>query len=261
MFTATILVSSKWLILSDETEWTRRRRRRALVSITPYPLRKATQLISLTRIPAISVQSPDGWKDMGSNREVFSMYFHRNVPSNRYGVCAWHGTFVLLKAQTILISRRASAGLTISTFTVGFLGPSVFNLTYRQTAAITWTLLGFGTCCSGYLTTFGKKHGRRALVNSRYTFGHCAKMIMFVLNILTEMIFGFQACIQGGQTLGVMSKRNLRIIWGIFIIGILSWTIATAGFSYVRYYEPIAWIFLMIVGKLIMFRSLHANCV
>jgi purine-cytosine permease-like protein len=145
-------------------------------------------------------------------------------------------------------TTRSSASLTISTFTVGFLGPSVFNLTFGQAVAITWTLLLFGACCSAYLATFGKKHGLRALVNSRYTFGFYGSMVMSCLNILTEMIFGFQACIQGGQTLAVMSKGNLSTIGGIFIIGILSWFIATAGFKYVHYYERVAWVFPVIVS-------------
>ena len=124
----------------------------------------------------------------------------------------------------------------------------MFNLTFGQSVAITWTLLPFGACCSAYLATLGKKHGLRAFVESRYTFGFYGSMVVSCLNILTEMIFGFQACIQGGQTLVVMSKGNLSTIGGIFIIGILSWFIATAGFKYVHYYERVAWIFPIIVS-------------
>lgn len=132
-------------------------------------------------------------------------------------------------------------------FQVGFLGPAVFNLTFGQTAAIVWTILLIGACCSGYLATFGKKHGLRALVNSRYTFGYYGSMVMSALNILTEMIFGFQACIQGGQTLAAMSKGSLSTVGGIIIIGVVSWFIASAGFKYVHQYERVAWILPMIV--------------
>tara|TARA_R110002060_G_scaffold35469_7_gene46356 strand:+ start:1118 stop:1510 length:393 start_codon:yes stop_codon:yes gene_type:complete len=119
-------------------------------------------------------------------------------------------------------------------FQVGYLGPAVFNLTFGQTTAIVWTILLIGACCSGYLATFGKKHGLRALVNSRFTFGYYGAMLMSALNILTEMIFGFQACIQGGQTLAATSKGNLSTVGGIIIIGIVSWFIASAGFKYVQ---------------------------
>lgn len=123
----------------------------------------------------------------------------------------------------------------------------MFNLTFGQTAAIVWTILLIGACCSGYLATFGKKHGLRALVNSRYTFGYYGSMVMSALNILTEMIFGFQACIQGGQTLAAMSKGSLSTVGGIIIIGVVSWFIASAGFKYVHQYERVAWILPMIV--------------
>jgi purine-cytosine permease-like protein len=94
-----------------------------------------------------------------------------------------------------------------------------------------------GSACSAYMAIFGKRNGLRALVNSRYVFGYYGAMVMSALNILTEVVFGVLACIQGGQTLASISSGKLPTGWGIVIVGIVSFLIATAGFKYVHYYE------------------------
>lgn len=72
-------------------------------------------------------------------------------------------------------------------------------------------------------------------------------MVMSFLNILTELAFGIIACILGGETLNTMSKGTLPTVWGIIILGIVSWFLATAGFKYVHHYERFAWILPAIV--------------
>lgn len=70
-------------------------------------------------------------------------------------------------------------------------------------------------------------------------------MIMSALNIITEVVFGVLACIQGGQTLNTLSKNVLPLSWGIVIVGVASWLVATGGFKYVHFYERSARFFFL----------------
>jgi purine-cytosine permease-like protein len=119
----------------------------------------------------------------------------------------------------------------------GLLGPYVFNLSFNETCAIIWGFGALGTVCSAYLAIFGKIHGMRALVNSRYAFGYYGAMVMAFLNNLTNIAYGVLDCILGGESLNTMSKGRVPVVAGIVIVAVLSWIIGTAGFKYVHYYE------------------------
>lgn len=147
----------------------------------------------------------------------------------------------------------ASSGLTIGNFTTGSLANFYYNLTFAEAAGIIWAFGALGSAVSAYCAIFGKRNGLRALVNSRYVFGYYGAMIMSALNILTEVVFGVLACILGGETLHTLSKGHLPTSWGIVIVGVVSWLIASGGFKYVHYYERFAFIPPMIV-----FISLYA---
>ncbi|RDW65311.1 hypothetical protein BP5796_10003 [Coleophoma crateriformis] len=147
----------------------------------------------------------------------------------------------------------ASAGLTMGTLTTGILGPWSYNLTFGQTTAIIWGCGAIGAACDGYLATFGKKNGMRALINSRYAFGYYGAMVMAFLNNLTNIVYGILACIQGGQSLNTLSQNHLPTIAGIVIVAVLSWFLGAAGYKYIHFYERVAWI-----GPLIAFIALYA---
>src|ERR1700712_1553005 len=94
-------------------------------------------------------------------------------------------------------SDRSSAGLGLSTFATGMLGPLYFNLTFANTVGIIFGAGLLGSAVPGYCAIFGKKHGLRALANSRYSFGYHGAMAMAILNVITEGIFGVQMGILG----------------------------------------------------------------
>lgn len=125
----------------------------------------------------------------------------------------------------------------MATFTTGTLGNFLFNLSLAQSAAIIWVFGGLGAATAAYVAIFGKRNGLRSMVNSRYVFGYYGTMIMSALNIFTELVFGVLACILGGQTLNILSKNILPTSWGVVIVGVSSWLIATGGYKYVHYYE------------------------
>lgn len=134
-------------------------------------------------------------------------------------------------------ANRSSAGLGLSTFATGMLGPLYFNLTFAKTVGIIFGAGLLGSAVSGYCAIFGKKHGLRALANSRYSFGYYGAMAMAVLNIITEGVFGIQMGILGGQALNVLSKGTLPVAGAIPIVLLSSWLIATGGWKFIHYWS------------------------
>lgn len=130
-----------------------------------------------------------------------------------------------------------SGCLTLSSLSGGLIGPLYYGLSFAETSVIIWFGGGLGAAASAYLATFGKRHGLRALANSRYSMGWWVNMAMSLLNIVTECAFGVIACLQGGQALNVVSKGKLPVAPAIVIIGVVSWFIATGGFKYVTMYQ------------------------
>jgi len=125
----------------------------------------------------------------------------------------------------------------LSTFATGLIGPLYFNLTFAQTVGIIFGAGFLGSAVSGWLAIFGKKHGLRALANSRYTFGYYGAMVMAFLNVITEGIFGIQMAILGGQALSVLSNGKLPVAGGIPLVVIVSWLIATGGYKFIHYWS------------------------
>lgn len=125
----------------------------------------------------------------------------------------------------------------LSTFATGLIGPLYYNLTFAQTVGIIFGAGFLGALVSGWLATFGKRNGLRALTNSRYTFGYYGAMFMAFLNVITEGAFGIQMAILGGQALEVVSKGRLPVAGGIPLVVMVSWLIATGGYKFIHYWS------------------------
>lgn len=134
-------------------------------------------------------------------------------------------------------SSRTSAGMGLSNFVVGLIGPLYYNLTLGQTVGILFGAGLLGSLVSGFLAIFGKKNGLRALANSRYTFGYYGAMIMAVLNIITEGAYGTQMGILGGQAMNVVSKGAIPVAGGIPLVVFCSWLIASGGHKFIHYWS------------------------
>ncbi|KEQ78734.1 hypothetical protein M438DRAFT_285059 [Aureobasidium pullulans EXF-150] len=152
-----------------------------------------------------------------------------------------------LSTWTGLCLIWTSAGMGLSTFATGLIGPLYYNLTFAQTVGIIFGAGFLGALVSGWLATFGKRNGLRALTNSRYTFGYYGAMFMAFLNVITEGAFGIQMAILGGQALEVVSKGRLPVAGGIPLVVMVSWLIATGGYKFIHYWSRIGFVFPLIV--------------
>ncbi|KAH8669072.1 permease for cytosine/purines, uracil, thiamine, allantoin-domain-containing protein [Xylariales sp. PMI_506] len=148
----------------------------------------------------------------------------------------------------------SSAGLNLSSFSMGFTGPYYYNLSLPQTIGIIWGVGALGSICSAYMATFGKRNGLRALVSSRFAFGWYGSMVMAFLNGFTEVSFGILDCILGGQALQTVSQGRLPLSVAIIIISALSWIIAFGGYKFIHMYGRVAF-----VVPLISFLALYAT--
>jgi purine-cytosine permease-like protein len=127
--------------------------------------------------------------------------------------------------------------LTLGAFTIGFLGPAVFELSLSDSLAVIWCVGFLGSACAGYIAVFGKRHGLRTLANSRYTFGWYGAMVMSLLNVVTEGVFSVSNAILGAQTIHTLSKNTVPDWAGVIILSVVSWFLAFAGFRYIHYYN------------------------
>jgi purine-cytosine permease-like protein len=125
----------------------------------------------------------------------------------------------------------------MTTFLMGFLGPITFNLSLGQSIGIIWGGGALGALIPAWAAIFGKRHGLRALVNGRYSFGYFGIMVMSALNFATEGFYVIMDCILGGQALNAISRHDLPVVAGIVIVGVLGLVLATAGFKWIHYYE------------------------
>ena len=92
-------------------------------------------------------------------------------------------------ATVLTLMGRTSAGMGLSCFATGLIGPLYYNITFAKAVGIIFGAGFLGSLVSGWLATFGKKNGLRALANSRYTFGYYGAMFMsFLVCILTPTI-------------------------------------------------------------------------
>ncbi|KAG8884245.1 hypothetical protein FRB97_004750 [Tulasnella sp. 331] len=140
-----------------------------------------------------------------------------------------------------------SANCNILSFSAGTVGPILFGLSFKHSAAV---IVGFnliGLLLPGYFSTFGPKLGMRQMVQSRYSWGYFGAIVPATLNAATMMGFMILNCVLGGETLASVS--NGRISWnvGIVVIAVVSLFISFCGYRVLNWYERVAWIPILVI--------------
>ncbi|KAG9006736.1 hypothetical protein FRB94_013860 [Tulasnella sp. JGI-2019a] len=140
-----------------------------------------------------------------------------------------------------------SANCNILSFSAGTVGPILFDLSLKYSAAV---IVGFnliGLVLPGYFSTFGPKLGMRQMVQSRYSWGYFGAILPATLNAATMMGFMILNCVLGGETLASVS--NGRISWnvGIVVIAVASLFISFCGYRVLNWYERVAWVPILVI--------------
>ncbi|KAG8989788.1 purine-cytosine permease [Tulasnella sp. JGI-2019a] len=148
-----------------------------------------------------------------------------------------------------------SANLTISTFSLGTLGNSIW---YLGLTDATLTILFFNLFCTlpvALFSTWGKSTGLRQMVITRFSYGRWGVYFPVLLNCIACIGWSTINTIVGASTLRAVSDTHkLPNAVGIIIIALLTVFVALFGYKYVHAFEryasiPIVVIFLIMLGE------------
>ncbi|KAF8954889.1 purine-cytosine permease [Flammula alnicola] len=146
-----------------------------------------------------------------------------------------------------------SSNMNILAFSIGTLGPVVFELSVRDSCLV---IIGFNLICTifpAYFATWGPNMGMRQMVLARYTFGYYGVIIPCVLNLVSVIGFSVSNCILGGQALASVTNGHLSWTVGIVIFTAISVVVSFCGYKFLNWYERVAWIpvvitFIIVLG-------------
>ncbi|KAH8924210.1 hypothetical protein BT69DRAFT_1261642 [Atractiella rhizophila] len=148
-----------------------------------------------------------------------------------------------------------AANCTVSTFSLGTLGASVFGLDLRPAIL---TILFFNllsTLPVALFSTFGPKLGLRQMTLSRFSFGYWTNYIPVVLNLIACIGWSTINSIVGGETLRAVSQSHrIPEAAAIVIIAAMTLVVSFMGYKFVHIYEKYTWIpalviFIIIAGE------------
>jgi NCS1 nucleoside transporter family len=145
-----------------------------------------------------------------------------------------------------------SANLVISTFALGTLATSVFQLGFWDSvvAIIVFNILG--VLPVAFLSTMGPKLGLRQMTISRFSFGWVGARIMSLFNVAACTGWSAVNVIVGGQLIAAVSGGTIGRPVGILIIAVLTTIFSIYGYKYVHSYARYAWIPMAIIFLVMM---------
>ncbi|KAI5118639.1 hypothetical protein M0805_000015 [Coniferiporia weirii] len=155
-----------------------------------------------------------------------------------------HSLADLLDTATMWLAANS----TISTYSIGTLGPSTFGLGLKESclAVLFFNLLA--TLPVAYFAVFGPRLGLRQMTISRFSFGYYTAYFPVILNIIACLGWSTVNSIIGGQALQAVSTTNqIPEAAAIVIIAILTVIFALFGYRYVHLYERYSWFPVVII--------------
>ena len=135
-----------------------------------------------------------------------------------------------------------SVNLAANNITLGMLAPTVFHLSFTDSAlcAVFGSLVG--SIAVAWISTRGAISGNRTMVFVRYTFGWWPTKLIVILNIIIQIGYSLIDLVIAGQILSAISADgNLNIVVGIIVVAIICWVISTFGIKVFHIYERYAW--------------------
>lgn len=139
-----------------------------------------------------------------------------------------------------------SANCTTSTFSLGTIGASLFELPFRPAVLTIIFFNLLSTIPVAYFATFGTKLGLRQLTLSRFSFSlYFPASIPIVLNIIACVGWSTINCITGALTMRAVSnpgEAKIPSAAAIVIIALLTLIPSFIGYRYVHAYERYSWI-------------------
>ncbi|KAI5365053.1 Putative purine-cytosine permease [Septoria linicola] len=145
-------------------------------------------------------------------------------------------------AYVQMISLWLSANLTANHVALGLLGPSIYGLSFLDSALCATFGVMVGCACTGYMSTFGPQSGNRTMIIARYSMGWWPSRICVVLNLVIMLGYGMIDCVVGGQMLSAIAGGNVSVIVGVIIVAVITWSVTVIGLPVLEKYERYGWI-------------------
>ncbi|HXX77193.1 MAG TPA: cytosine permease [Ktedonobacteraceae bacterium] len=140
-----------------------------------------------------------------------------------------------------------SANMVISTFAIGTLATSVFELGFWDSVVAIVVFNVLGILPAAFLSTLGPKLGLRQMTISRFSFGWFGAMIMALFNVAACIGWSTVNVIVGGQLVGALSDGAIPPQVGILIIAIFTTIISIYGYKYIHRYARYAWMPMAVI--------------
>ncbi|KAJ5604830.1 hypothetical protein N7510_009984 [Penicillium lagena] len=155
-------------------------------------------------------------------------------------------------------SMWLAANMVVSSFAIGVLGNSLFELGFADAMLVClfFNLLGVLTVC--FFSCFGPAFGLRQMVLSRFWFGWWAVKGIAILNVLACVGWSAANAIVGAQLLNAVNT-NVPGYAGILIITFCTLFITFSGYKVVHMYEFWSWIPTTIVFIIVLGTYAHSG--
>jgi NCS1 nucleoside transporter family len=157
-----------------------------------------------------------------------------------------------------ILTLRMSANLSVSTFSLGTLGPQLFFMGWWDSF---FTILLFnilGMIPPAYMATFGPKTGLRTIAFTRFTFGWYGAIVLAVVNIISAIGWSMVNSIVGGQVILAVSDGKCPIPVGVILIAIISLIVSLFGYNIIHQYERYSWILMLIIFCIVAALGAHS---
>ncbi|SCV04159.1 LAME_0H16226g1_1 [Lachancea meyersii CBS 8951] len=126
-----------------------------------------------------------------------------------------------------------SAAGGLSSMSSFFLGPLLFELTFRQSLVSGLISMAIGCGVAAYCSIMGPQSGCRQMVTARYLFGWYFVKFVALVSIIGVMGWSIVNCVVGGEMLAAVSDGKIPIWIGIVIVTVLSFLVAIFGIKQV----------------------------
>jgi NCS1 nucleoside transporter family len=144
-----------------------------------------------------------------------------------------------------------SANLTVSTFSLGTLGPQIWYMGWRDSFLTIFFFNLIGMLAPAYMATFGPKTGLRTITFTRFTFGWYGAIVLGAANIIACVGWSMVNSIVGGQVILAVSDGKCPLAVGVILIAMISLLVSLFGYHIIHRYERYSWILMLILFMIV----------
>lgn len=126
-----------------------------------------------------------------------------------------------------------SAAGGLSSMSSYFLGPLLFELSFKQSLVSGLVSMMIGCLVAAYCSIMGPQSGCRQMVTARFLFGWWFVKLVALASIVGVMGWSVVNCVVGGEMLASISNNKVPLWVGIIIVTACSFLVATFGIKQV----------------------------